>query len=93
MPDALPKLHHSPSSYYSTIARLALVERGIAFEPVKVDIHRRAEQTTPAYARLNPGMTVPTLETDGRVLRVTFYSPTPGESEERAHRLFGPVTP
>jgi tetrachloro-p-hydroquinone reductive dehalogenase len=61
-------LHHSPSSYYSTIARLALVERRVPFTPVKVDIHRRMEQLAPDYARLNPNLTVPTLAVDGRVL-------------------------
>lgn len=50
------------------IARLALVERGVPFESVSVDIHRRAQQLAPDYARLNPNLTVPTLQVDGRVL-------------------------
>ena len=50
------------------IARLALVERGVPFDSVKVDIHRRTQQFAPDYARLNPNLTVPTLEVDGRVL-------------------------
>ncbi|WP_437905004.1 glutathione S-transferase N-terminal domain-containing protein [Sorangium sp. So ce327] len=62
------RLHHAASSYYSMIARLALVERGVPFESVRVDIHRRAQQLAPDYARLNPNLTVPTLEVDGRVL-------------------------
>ena len=44
------------------IARLALIEAGIAFESITVDIHRRKQQLEPAYVRLNPNMTVPTLE-------------------------------
>src|SRR5262245_23284361 len=56
-----PRLYHAASSYYSMIARLALVENGHGFESVLVDIHRRREQLEPAYVRLNPGMTVPTL--------------------------------
>ncbi|WP_437712335.1 glutathione S-transferase [Sorangium sp. So ce448] len=62
------RLHHAASSYYSMVARLALVERGVPFESVSVDIHRRAQQLTPDYARLNPNLTVPTLQVDGRVL-------------------------
>ncbi len=50
------------------IARLALVERGVPFTSVPVDIHRRTQQLAPDYARLNPNLTVPTLTIDGRVL-------------------------
>jgi glutathione S-transferase len=50
------------------IARLALVERGVPFASVKVDIHRRTQQLAPEYARINPNLTVPTLEVDGRVV-------------------------
>ncbi|APR78847.1 Hypothetical protein A7982_04194 [Minicystis rosea] len=67
-PASSARLHHTASSYYSAIARLALVERGIPFESVRVDIHRRMEQLAPDYARINPNLTVPTLEIDGRVL-------------------------
>ncbi|MFY0581019.1 helix-turn-helix transcriptional regulator [Cystobacter fuscus] len=37
-------------------------------------------------------VTLTQAEPDGRVLRVTFYSPQAGESEERTRRLFGPIT-
>ena len=37
-------------------------------------------------------VTLTQAEPDGRVLRVTFYSPQAGESEERTRRLFGPTT-
>ena len=50
------------------IARLALAEASIAYEAVFVDIHFRGNQQSPAYARLNPNMTVPTLVLPGRVL-------------------------
>jgi hypothetical protein len=33
------------------------------------------------------------VDPDGRELRVTLYTPRPGESTTRARRLFGPVTP
>lgn len=61
MPLIRPRLYHNPSSYYSMIARLALAEGGIAYEPEMVEIHRRLEQMRPDYVRLNPKMTVPTL--------------------------------
>jgi hypothetical protein len=38
------------------------------YEGVRVDIHRRLGQFSPEYVRLNPGMTVPTLELETRVL-------------------------
>jgi glutathione S-transferase len=63
-----PRLHNAPSSYYSMIARLALVEARVPFTSVKIDIHRRKAQLSPAYARLNPHMTVPTLDLGDRVL-------------------------
>lgn len=63
-----PRLYHAPSSYYSMIARLALAEGGIAWEPVFVDIHARMSQQQPDYVRLNPNMTVPTLVLADRIL-------------------------
>ncbi len=50
------------------IARLALAEAGIDHEQVFVDILFRRSQQLPAYVRLNPNMTVPTLVLAGRVL-------------------------
>ena len=63
-----PRLYHTPSSYYSMIARLALAEGDVAYEPVFVDIHFRMDQQRPDYVRLNPNMTVPTLVLVDRVL-------------------------
>ena len=65
---ATPRLYHAPSSYYSMIARLALAEGGIAYEPVFMEIHVRMSQQRPDYMRLNPNMTVPTLVLADRVL-------------------------
>jgi tetrachloro-p-hydroquinone reductive dehalogenase len=45
-----------------------LTEAGIDHEQVFVDILFRGSQQLPAYARLNPNMTVPTLVLPGRVL-------------------------
>lgn len=67
-PVAKPRLYHAPSSYYSMIARLALAEGGIAYEPVFVEIHYRVGQQQPDYVRLNPNMTVPTLVLADRIL-------------------------
>ena len=50
------------------IARLALVEGGIAYESVVIDIHLRMVQQRPDYVRLNPNMTVPTLVLPDRTL-------------------------
>ena len=65
---AMPRLYHAPSSYYSMIARLALAEGGIAYEPVFLDIHARKAQQQPDYVQLNPNMTVPTLVLADRIL-------------------------
>jgi glutathione S-transferase len=54
-------LYNAPPSYYSQIARLALAEGGIDYESVVIDIHRRRQNVEPAYVRLNPNMTIPTL--------------------------------
>ena len=63
-----PRLYHAPSSYFSMIARLALAEAGLDHEQVFVDIHFRGSQQLPAYARLNPNLTIPTLVLPERVL-------------------------
>jgi ganglioside-induced differentiation-associated protein 1 len=65
---AKPRLYHTPSSYYSMIARLALAEGGIVHDRVFVDIHFRLGQQQPDYVRINPGMTVPTLVLADRIL-------------------------
>lgn len=62
------QLFHSPSSYYSMIARLALTESGRPFTLTKVDIHRRMAQFEPSYVRINPHMTVPALVLPGRTI-------------------------
>ena len=62
------RLFHAAPSYYSKIARLALVEGKRSFTPVTVDIHRRMSQFEPEYVRLNPNMTVPTLVDGDRVI-------------------------
>lgn len=68
MAESKPRLYHALSSYYSMIARLALVEGGIAYEPIVVDIHLKMTQQQPDYVRLNANMTVPTLVLPDRIL-------------------------
>jgi glutathione S-transferase len=68
MAEPRPRLYHALSSYYSMIARLALIEGGIAYESVVVDIHLKMFQQRPDYVRLNPNMTVPTLVLPDRIL-------------------------
>ena len=50
------------------IARLALAEANIVHNQVLVDIHVRGSHQSPAYARLNRNMTVPTLILPDRIL-------------------------
>lgn len=62
-------LYHAPSSYYSMIARLALLEAGVSFEQKPMDIHVAQEQNASWYVAINPNMTVPCLTDAG--LRLT----------------------
>ena len=49
-------------------ARMFLAEKGIEWETVEVDL-RTGEQLTPEFLKINPGATVPALETeDGDIL-------------------------
>lgn len=63
------ELFHAPSSYYSMVARLALVEAHLPWISRVLDIHLARQQLSDAYRLLNPGMTVPTLR--GRDLVLT----------------------
>lgn len=88
-----PRLYHAASSYYSMIARLALIESGRPFTPVKLDIHRRMAQFEPDYARLNPNMTVPTLMlddgplSDSRLILFHAFGRDEARADESTHRL------
>ena len=62
-------LYHVPPSFYSQVARLVLVEKGVAFEPRAVVPGPPNFGTyAPWYMRLNPMGTVPTLILDDEVL-------------------------
>lgn len=58
-------LYNAPSSYYSMIARYALLEAGLGFENRRMDIHLAKEQLSSWYRIINPKMTVPSL-VDGK---------------------------
>jgi glutathione S-transferase len=65
---AILTLYHAPSSYYSMIARWALLEAGLSFDSHRLDIHRTQQQLSDAYLAINPMMTVPALSTGTTVL-------------------------
>ena len=62
-------LYNAPSSYYSMIARFALLEANISFDSRAMDIHIAKEQLSTWYMNINPHMTVPTL-VDGDLILV-----------------------
>mmetsp|Transcript_107750 Transcript_107750/g.303582 ORF Transcript_107750/g.303582 Transcript_107750/m.303582 type:complete len:304 (+) Transcript_107750:113-1024(+) len=57
----MPILYHTDSSYYSSIVRLALEEKGVEWRSREVDIHGRLEQLQDWYMKISPGACVPTL--------------------------------
>ncbi|HKR90203.1 MAG TPA: glutathione S-transferase family protein [Phenylobacterium sp.] len=64
----LPILYHFAYSTCSQKVRLALVEKGQAFDSREVDL-LTGEQHKPDYVRLNPDHLVPTMVHRGEVLR------------------------
>lgn len=60
-------LYHGLASTCSKKVRLALYEKGVAFESRLLDLRRR-EQRDPAYLALNPDGVVPTLVHKGRAI-------------------------
>jgi len=61
------ELYHNALSTCSQKVRLALAEKGTAWESRHIDLTRN-EQKAPAYLALNPNGVVPTLVHDGRVV-------------------------
>lgn len=62
------ELLNAASSYYSMVARLALVEADIPFYNHMLDIHFAKQQLSDKYRELNPQMTVPTLRAENLLL-------------------------
>ena len=61
------RLYFHPASTYARRVRIALLEKGIAFEPEVLDMAARAHRA-PDYLALNPYGRVPTIDDDGFVL-------------------------
>lgn len=61
------ELHHNNMSSCAQKVRLALEEKGLAWESRHLDLRAR-DQHKPAYLKLNPGAVVPTLVHDGFVV-------------------------
>ncbi len=66
-------LYDHRSSICSQMARLALVEKGLAFERRQVDIMETNEQFEPWYIALNPKAVVPTLVIGEEVVTDTIH--------------------
>lgn len=61
------KLYHFPLSTNSRKVRFALIEKGLEFERVLVDLTKR-EQKNPEYLKIHPFGQVPALDDDGFVV-------------------------
>lgn len=61
------KLYHSPLSTNSRKVRIALIEKGLEFERVLVDLSKR-EQKNPEYLKIHPFGQVPALDDDGFIV-------------------------
>src|SRR5262245_24159708 len=59
-------LYHGRTSVCSIKARLALAEKGVAFDSKLMTL--RGDQFDPAYMKLNPNAVVPTIVHDGNVV-------------------------
>ena len=62
------ELYHHGTSVCAAKPRIALAEKGLAWESRYIDI-LKDEQFSPDYLKLNPKAVVPTLVHDGRVIR------------------------
>jgi glutathione S-transferase len=62
----MPTLYHGKTSVCSIKARLALAEKGVAWEGRLLTL--RGDQFDPDYMKLNPNAVVPTLVHDGKVV-------------------------
>lgn len=63
-----PTLYHAASSYYSMVARYALLLSDVDYESHLLDIHKKREQLKAWYVAINPAMTVPALQVGDQVL-------------------------
>ncbi len=89
------KLYTFPASTNSRKVRIALLEKGLEFERVNVDLNKR-EQKNPEYLKIHPFGQVPALDDEGFVVydstiineyledEYPYPSLLPGDSEGRA---------
>jgi glutathione S-transferase len=61
------KLYTFPASSNSRKVRMALIEKGLEFERIPVDLSKR-EQKNPDYLKINPFGQVPALDDEGFIL-------------------------
>jgi glutathione S-transferase len=61
------KLYTFPPSTNSRKVRIALIEKGLEFERINVDLSKR-EQKNPEYLKLHPFGQIPTLDDEGFVV-------------------------
>ncbi len=61
------KLYHFPPSTNSLKVRIALLEKGLEFESVVIDLTKR-EQKDPEYLKIHPFGQVPALDDDGVIV-------------------------
>ncbi len=61
------KLYHFPPSTNSLKVRIALLEKGLAFESVVIDLIKK-EQKDPEYLKIHPFGQVPALDDDGFIV-------------------------
>lgn len=61
------KLYHSPQSSNSRKVRIALIEKGLEFERVPVDLGKK-EQKAPEYLKIHPFGQVPALDDEGFIV-------------------------
>lgn len=72
MPATKILLYDYPASICSQMARLCLVEKGVAFERRTVDIMVTSEQFEPWYTALNPRAVVPTMAIGEEIITDTL---------------------
>jgi glutathione S-transferase len=61
------KLYHYPPSTNSLKVRIVLLEKGLEFESVIIDLTKK-EQKDPEYLKINPFGQVPTLDDEGFIV-------------------------
>ena len=61
------KLYHAPQSTNSRKVRIALIEKGLEFERVAIDLGKK-EQKNPEYLKIHPFGQVPALDDEGFIV-------------------------